>query len=257
MKYPANDVGHLVFAKEGDYFDRFAAIYSRVLSKIKSASQFLSKLCPDDEENQLNIKMPENASFDEFAKILKDLHFIFNECQALSVLNDKEHVTVKGVDSGSIWLVAIASLPFATAIGILTNIVIKILREKHENQKFIDEARIRMTNVENAESNARLVKSIEEAIDAKLKLLSETYAKEFIDETEGLKEKLEYNYNQEIVSLTTAIDMYTKLHQIGVSIHPSLEAPKEVVEKFPTKEDRDYLTEVAKIFNLPIHKNDT
>jgi hypothetical protein len=207
-------------------YNQFKARFDKIKSTIKETIEIISEFFPDDIEDQLNIKLPENVSLSEFSKITDDLDYIFNKCEVISGLNDRKEVRTRKVDSGSIWLIIFISHAAVSLIGKLCSIVFGICQQRIETQKGIQQVRV-------LKSGANVVEALEKELEEKIKEQYREGAERFIRDN-NIKTQ---NGSEEINSLSFGIEKLANLFFHGVEIYSSLEAPKDVKNSFPQQEE--------------------
>ena len=194
--------------------------------KIKTVVDFyfadvkIERFLNRDDPNQLNIKLPDKMAFDTMADILRDLAFVFNICPPIREANDNNDVLITGVESGSIWLnLTLTAAAALSVIGGIMSLAFKFLYNVQFYKQ--QEQTIRAQELGNATAQA-----VQTLISAQANML----AKQYTDE-KGLELD-----NEEVAKLTVTIERLGSLIERNVQVHPSIAAPKEVQEAFPTLE---------------------
>jgi hypothetical protein len=92
---------------------------------------------PKDEENQINIKMPDDVSLAELSEYISEIDCVFNKMQAMRKINENHDFTLKRVDSGSAWLIVAVSVPAAiVTIGAIVKLVMDVKRRLIEDNTY-------------------------------------------------------------------------------------------------------------------------
>lgn len=222
----------------------FISNLRKVQSILSKSTELISEFFPNDVEDQLNIKLPSNISLLDFKKIIDDLDYIFNKCQIVSELNNKEPVDIRKVDSGSIWLILGISSTATVVIGGLIKISVGICKHVLDIQQGIQKIRV-------LKSGASVIEKMEEEIDELIKERSRAETETFIKNNIAIENDNEKN--EKINSLMIAMEKLIKLHFKGVEIYASLEAKKDVASLFPDQEE--ILKLANEILKLPAHND--
>jgi len=194
---------------------------------------------PKDEENQINIKMPDNVSLAELSEYISELDCIFNKMQAMRKINENNDFTLKRVDSGSVWLIIAVSVAAAVAtIGKIVTLSIYVKKQRIENDIMLQKLRA-------LKSGADVIENIARELSEKLKEDCTQKARNISDE-----DGLSLNH-EEVSSLVIGTEKLANLLFKGVEIYASLEASKITTDAFP-KQEASPLLKAAKLLLPPV-----
>lgn len=170
----------------------------------------------DQEDDVVNIKMPNSRTFDELTKVSRELHFAFSP-----VVNDYEggKIEIVQFDHGSFWCIVkvgtaallVAGLVWSGAVVAKKIMECRNSYEVYKNVKLRNELLQELKEV--AESEVKLVVAQEAAM-----IQNEHFNKEDNEQLERIKNSI-YNISELILK--------------GTEIQPSLTAPEEVENLFP------------------------
>ena len=214
--------------------------FEMVEAVVFKAIALLEEFFPDDDKDQLNVKLPDDITLGDFSNILEELDFIFNKCQIISSLNDKEEIAIRKVDSGSMWVILGFSVAAISIIGKFCKLAFGIREKMLEHQALKQQIRV-------YEVGANVIEVLGEQFTKEIKDISRSDAEKFIKENKLGTE----NDKEEINSAAIGLDKLAKLFYRGVEIYAPLSAPKEVAEAFPMQEE--VLKLAKEILNLPAH----
>jgi len=221
-------------------FQWFCKELGKITEIAHKSIDIISEFFKEDDSEQLNVKLPANLSLSDFQKIIGDLDFILNHCQIIYEANDKQTVTVRKVDSGSIWLVLSVSSVTLGLIGGLAAAGYKIHAMHINSQKSLQDLRIH-------KSLANYIESMEKELEVATKKFNQELTKEFIETNDIM---LGENGHEELDRLEKAVDKLSRLFSKGVEIYAPLTAPKETVSLFPTyKEPLKIATKVRELIS--------
>jgi len=191
------------------------------LSKIDSALYFYDDLKKQmASENELNIKLLDEMTFDELNTILDDLNFIFNQCPLIRKANDNNDVKITGVESGSIWFylgIASVALPI---IGSIMGLTFKFLHNILFLRRQVEGFKAQKNGNEMAEAVAKV-------ITAQANMLATQFNSEE-------NHSLDF---EDVAKLAKTIELLGGLVERNIVFQPSIAAPKEVQDKFPKLEE--------------------
>lgn len=170
----------------------------------------------DQEEDVVNIKMPNSRTFDELTKVSKELHFAFSP-----VVNDYEggKIEIVQFDHGSFWCIV--------KVGTAALLVAGLVWSGAVVAKKIMECRSSYEVYKNVQLRNELIKELKELAETEVKLVvaqeaamiqNEHFNKEDNEQLERIKNSI-YNISELILK--------------GTEIQPSLSAPEEVENLFP------------------------
>lgn len=202
--------------------NRLKGELQKLLAILKACLELLDEHVKDDDINQINVLLPSNLSLDEYEKILADLNFVFNQSY-INELNEKDPVTIRDVESGSIWLILVIGGLAISLFGKLVNIAVQVY-QYHKYNKGIEET-IRSLKIQNDADN-EVLKALKCTIDKYCSDLTQSFA-----DSEELKIT-----SEQLNSLTLSIEKLSKLLGKGVNFYPSLKAPEQIKAEFPTEE---------------------
>ena len=220
-----------------DQYTRILPMLDKIEVIVAKAIILLDEFFPDDGEDQLNIKLPDNITLAEFSSITKDLDFIFNKCQVISSLNNKDDVIVRKVDSGSMWLILAYSAGALSIIGSLCKIAFDVSQKIQDYRKTEEHIRV-------LKSGADTVEAMTAELKEKIKSDSRSAAEEFIADN-----RLATTNGEEIASVAAGIESLAELILKGVEIYASLSAPENVAKSFPA--GKETLKLMKETLNLP------
>jgi hypothetical protein len=215
---------------DANAFNQFNARYKPLISVLNSVNEMLDEFFGADSIDQINVKLPDNIDLTALSEMIKDIDFIFNKAQAVRKFNDNKDVTIKRIDSGSIWLILSISAGAVTLIGKLVKMALNIKEQQVENEIAVQRLRV-------AKSGANIIEQIEKELKEKLIEDCHTQAENFAQDN-----NCELNYEEQS-SLSKATERLASLLFKGIEIYASLEAPKEVALEFPKQEVVERLTE--------------
>jgi len=222
---------------ESSDFTQFNAKYQSLLVILKAMYDMSVHFFPKDEESQLNVKLPDEISISEMADIIAQIDFIFNRLQAIRAINGNNDVIIKRVDSGSIWFILAV-----TAVAVpLTGKIVKLAFEVKEK---LSANEVTKQQIRAYKEGAKLMEDLGKASTAAIKIMCNEMAKQVNDE-----ESLSLG-SEELESLSVAIERIANIQFRGVEIYASLEAPKEVADKFPVQETVDVFLKKPSIHKL-------
>ena len=205
-------------------YNSFNAKLNAIRARLTLSIELLENFTEEDIEEQLNVKLPDKLTLPEMSSIVSDIDFVFSKCHFFVELNDKDAVSVRRVDSGSIWFILGVSSAFIALFGQIVRIAFYI------REKWI-EHEIAKQNVRVYTSIANSIEAMEKEFTENIKLITRKRAEEFV------KENAPDSRPDKITSLVFGIDKLSDLFFRGVEIHPSIAAPKEVAKSFPSQDE--------------------
>ena len=209
-----------------DAYQRFKAKYDNLRNILEVISSMSTSFFQRDEENQINIKLPDNISLSDMSEQIKELDFIFGKLQALRKINENNDFVLKRVDTGSIWLILAVAVPTAVAtIGAIVKIAMDVKR------RLLDDAIIK-EKLRVLKSGANAIENIEKELSAELKKDCNVKAAVLNEDN-----NLELN-PEELSTLSMGIERLANLLFAGVKFYASLEASDAVANAFPHQEAR-------------------
>lgn len=180
-------------------FNEFASIYKKLTSKLEGVVDLYESMRDGVSHPGIDIKIPQCKDLKEYINILRDIDFILTQCPYLR--NDNEELQYRGTDVGSDWITfsvitsGIVSISFIIlnnfaalinkAISIKSNKAVldmqdemlETMKSKNEitqetidvfktmkaltYQKYVDELKNELGEVENGEEEGKVSKSLE------------------------------------------------------------------------------------------------
>lgn len=170
----------------------------------------------DQEEDVVNIKMPNSKTFDELTKVSKELHFAFSP-----VVNDYEggKIEIVQFDHGSFWCIV--------KVGTAALLVAGLVWSGAVVAKKIIECRSSYEVFKNVQLRNDMIKELKDLAESEVKLVVAQEA-EMIQNEHFNKED-----NEQLERIKNSIYNISELILKGTEIQPSLSAPEEVENLFP------------------------
>jgi len=221
-------------------FYRFSRKIKSLESMVAHSVDILSEFIEDDEDNQINIKLPDNVSVAELHDIIRDLDYIFSsQCQVIYEANDKKPVTLRKVDSGSNWIMFALATSFAiNIVGSLVTLAYGISEKKIELSKSLHNLRV-------IEGLSSTIETMEKGLDETIKTWIDAELEVF---AKGNDIELKEDDHAKRDGLYTSIRKLMSLRDANVEIYASLSAPKDVTSLFPAyKEPLKIKGEIGKL----------
>lgn len=207
-------------------FKAFRRKLKGLISLVSGVVDLIDTFAPDDSTDQLNVMLPNDITLEELSDITRELDFIFNKCQAISYLNNKEEPIVRRFDSGSMWIILVYSASSIAVLGAFCQLAFGISKQILAHQEMIQRART-------LKASATVVELLEEELAKILKKEFHTTAAEFIESNQIPIE----NGNEEINSTAIGLEKLVNLFFRGVEVTASLSAPQDVKDSFPPQEE--------------------
>jgi len=205
-------------------FSTFSAHLGTLIDTLITMREMILAFSPQDEEAQINIKLPEQMSLSEMSEYVSEINLIFNKMQAFRKINNSEDFILQRVDAGSTWLIISVAVPTIIAtIGAAVKVAKQI-------QDMLIKHRIATEQIRVLKSGANVLETIE-------KELTEKITKECNAKAEDFNTEHELGLNpEEIGTLSKGFGKLAYLLFKGVEIYASLAAPPEVTAAFPAQE---------------------
>ena len=194
----------------------------RNLTTLKALSEHLlntlTRTLPEENQNSINIKLPEVKDFDELSTVSREIHIALSQV----LFNDdiKGETKIVSVENGSIWfnvfvgptaLSVVASLAWAAAV---------IYKKIQEGKLLAQQVRSLSVKNESLEDILKAQKAETELmINAEAAHINNEYFKN------DMPENLE--------RIKNSIKIFSELIDKGAEIHPALIAPENVSNLFP------------------------
>lgn len=178
----------------------------------------LTQTIPTEDENSINIKLPEVNDFEELSKVSHDIHVSLTQVIYNKEINGQTKIV--SVENGSIWINVFIGSGAVAVVGSLVWASAVIFKKIQEGKLL--EAQVKALNVKN-ESIQDILKAQKE--ETKLMIQAEA---EFIQSTH-FKE----NAPENIERIKNSIKTLAELIEKGAEIHPALVAPEQVTNLFP------------------------
>lgn len=224
---------------ESTTFKHFEASHRQLDLALKAMYSMAFDFFPKDNENQINIKLPTDMSLTHMSHIIGEIDFVFNKMQALRKINDNRDFMFTRVESGSVWIILLASIPSAViTVGAIVKIAMDIKRRLLDDE--VAKQRIRVLS-----SGASVIESLEKEMTDVLKKECIDMAKHFT-----VEHKLELNPEEES-TLAFGFERLGKLLYQGIEIYASIEAPDATKAAFPSLEVPSLLSIAKPLLNLP------
>ena len=203
---------------EKSAFTQFVYVYNRLILALSSMSDMSEHFFQKDEENQLNIKLPDEISLEEMAALIKDIDLVFNKMKTLRKLNENNDYTLKRVDAGSVWLIIGVSVALP-GIGMLVKLGMDVKRRMLEDDMMKQKLRA-------LKSGAAVIEEMEGTIKTAC-----------VEMAKQLSEEQVWGFEPEYLSdLAKTIEIIGNMHYKRVEFYASLEAPDSVAGAFPKQE---------------------
>jgi predicted RNase H-related nuclease YkuK (DUF458 family) len=234
---------NLETANELSMDDAYFTLLREQLDELKTtitiAINIMEENSINDQEEQLNIKLPEHISLGELSRIISLLDDVINS-PYIKELNGGNTAYLISVDSGSNWLL-IGNLCIVAII-----IIGKVMKYAHEINNIIFEQKINKIKIEimEAEKNAYISrqKEIEPLFQDMVKLeknLIERCTKKLMQE-----ENIDSTREAEINNI-----FQNGLEQIKTfEVHPSINASEKSANSFPSEQEQLKTIEDSKKF---------
>lgn len=196
------------FTTDTSTADHFFNAINELKQQCKLIIALSNETIPPMDENTICLKLPVDSSFDLMLNVTQTFNKLCN------LINSNQNIDgcikLSGVESGSIWLYAVASKAAAALFDTITGNIYNIAN-KHINYK----------------KNVKMLEQLEIETDAKKKeqeVLNKLCDK-FIEELDG-NNGLKMPADERKQWVRSIKDM-AEIVEGGVEIHPSLAAPKE------------------------------
>ena len=174
---------------------------------LKTIQETINSFSPQDEADQINIKLPDQISLSEMSEYISEINSVFNKMQALRKINDGQDYNLLRVEAGSTWL--IVGVGVTSVIGIIGAIV-KVAREI---QDMVIKHKTTTQTLRVLKSGANMVEALEKEMTEELTRECAARAKDFNTEHQlGLD-------HEEIGSLSKGFDKLGHLFFKGVQIY--------------------------------------
>ena len=170
----------------------------------------------DQEEDVINIKMPNSRTFDELTKVSKELHLAFSP-----VVNDYEggKIEIVQFDHGSFWCIV--------RVGTASLLIAGLVWSGAVVAKKIMECRTSYEVYRNVKLRNDLLKELKELAESEVKLVIAQEAAMIQNEHFNKED------NEQLERIKNSINNISELILKGTEIQPSLTAPEEVENLFP------------------------
>lgn len=218
-------------------FKIFNDSYLKLLGKIKTVVEFISSLNFEEKEYEINVMLPSIQDLSELSDLIDKLDKAFNQCPLLDICGQ---IKFERLDIGSNWIVLILSKAVAEVLKLFA----EFIKTCFEIGKIIEETK--KVSIERRILELDLKKEEEKDLIEKLKVKEEEKLREQCLEAARKinPEKIAKLNPEESVKLVYSITTIAELFVKGMSIYPSLEASKEIVNAFPQKEILEIKEEV-------------
>jgi len=209
-------------------FTSFHKVMSSVSIKVKGISDAIDHVLPKEEENSLNVKLPDYSDLKDISEFFRDIDFIFRSTITSDLVEGK--VEVVKFESGSMWVgIALGSQAAVTFIGNISKKALVIQEQYYKNQMVKKEIeKLDLLNNQNS-GNVDTLKIISDAMEKQLELIITQNTKMVIEE-EGIEVS-----NEKLRALERSLGLMAKLYNDGMKITPSLNAGASVKEEFPSE----------------------
>ena len=201
------------FTADGNVAMNFFNAINELKQQCKLIVDLSNETIPPMEENTICLKLPAEVSFDMLLRVTKTFSKL---CDLInSNQNIDGHIRLSGVESGSIWIYAVAS---KAAAALFDNIAGNIYSIAHKYIEF--------------KKNVKMMEQLEIATDVKMKEkeVLDKLCDKFIEELDG-KNDLKMPMDERKQWINNIKEM-TEIIEYGVEIRPSLTAPKEKQSEF-------------------------
>jgi hypothetical protein len=197
----------------------------------------LKNTIPDENENSINIKLPQINDFDELSKVSREIHLGLSQVIFNDEINGK--TKIESVENGSIWLNVFVG--GAAALSVIASLVwaSAVIYKKIQEGKLLSQ-QVRGLNVKN-ESLEDILKAQKAETDFMIQAEAENIA----------SEHFQNNIPENIERIKNSISTFAGLIERGAEIHPALIAPEQVSNLFPDPTNLLGLeSKIKKIANL-------
>jgi|SRR5690554_2805617 len=213
-------------------------VLSKEIPELRNIAQgivtAISQTIDKNDQNVISIKIPIPQNFDDLEKISGKLNKIFT--QTLSADGIEGGITIKNFDTGSYWIDIVASSKETVAfIAGLTWAGVVVYKKFQEGRLLQEKAR------EMKISNNAIEEIVEKSKEA-VNLVAD------IEANHLYKMFFKGKDNEQVERIKMALKELAELYSKGAEIHPALNAPKEIIEKFPDfNKIEDVISKIKKI----------
>lgn len=203
-----------------DEWQQIASLNNNLVQALQAISHWMSHWIPDAHEDAIRICLPKTICLDQFSRLLRKLHLVFNHI--LYLTKSATPYRVQGLWPGSTWIQIVLS---ASSIPILAS----MLWSASIIYKKIQECRI-------LEQQIRALKIKNESLNDVLK--AQEHATQLLIEAEVARIKELHFRNatpEELERIKNSITIFVDLIQKGTTLYPTIHMPDD--HAFPQMSD--------------------
>lgn len=206
--------------------DKYLILYQQILNKMLPIIEFCENAGFSETEKGFDIKMPPTKDFSEFVDYIKEIEFVLNQCPYLKVEGEK--IEFIKVDSGSVWMEFLVVATGSTVLlANLAKIVDKCVKIKsHILSTKQQEEQLRTLGLKND-----MLEPIINAFKEATNLLTKKCVEELEEEIHKTADPEEED------RVKRSLERLVDLMQQGMEIYPSIDAPNEIKDLFPTSDE--------------------
>ncbi len=192
-------------------------------SNINTIVNLYEALGYDNNENNLEVKIPNSLGLDELSDLTNDLHIILTQSPYI----DRESGNGKIIksDVGSIWLILCGTTAFLTAVGYMVSVTIKAKADLVSIKQ--SEAMLKEMNLK-----AEILSEVKDGFKKHKEVIMDKYLSELNEKTgKTLKDGDEHGKAE------MCIEKLDKWMEKGMQIYAAIDTPREIQVLFPEQPD--------------------
>jgi hypothetical protein len=212
----------------GANLNKFKDKLNKLITYMQAIIDLYESLGYKENENSLEVKIPDGIELNKLVKLFDDLDFVLNQCPVIE--KDGKTSTVLKTDVGSMWLVLAGTYVFLKSVGYVVNVAIKAKADLAAIKQLETFSREMVQKAEISQGLNLIMKEKTKIIMQKyVDELKESFGKELDPEEEAKVEK--------------CLSKLDGILESGVQIYAAIDTPREVQVLFPEQPDLKGLTE--------------
>lgn len=235
IKYLKENIDALYFNREevitvnSESARKYADVIAKIETKTLTVIRAISVAIKDQEENMISIKLPPYMDLKRVAKFITDVE---NMVKTVLPSDKPSKVVLNNFDTGSNWIeIAMSTMENVVLIGDFINVTSEFVK-----MFLLDNLKTRkeIENSTTIEEKAKeiMLKGMESLVDEKAKLCVMELLQNGTINVDDIPKIEEYKSGLQVQIVKTANYLID-----GAEYRPALNAPKEIVEQFPSVEE--------------------